>query len=70
MDYENMIVAELKALMRECGLRGYSPLRKAEYSMEGPMSRDHQDLVGALGPLLHRGLLYHLLNQSGLDQID
>ena len=30
MDYENMRVAELKALARECGLRGYSRLRKAE----------------------------------------
>ena len=30
MDYENMRVAELKALAREHGLRGYSRLRKAE----------------------------------------
>ena len=30
MDYENLRVAELKALVRECGLRGYSQLRKAE----------------------------------------
>ena len=30
MDYNNMRVAELKALMREYGLRGYSWLRKAE----------------------------------------
>ena len=30
MDYENMAVAELKALAREHGLRGYSRLRKAE----------------------------------------
>ena len=30
MEYENMRVAELKALAREHGLRGYSRLRKAE----------------------------------------
>ena len=30
MDYENMRVAELKALMREHRLQGYSQLRKAE----------------------------------------
>ena len=30
MDYENMRVVELKSLMREHGLRGYSRLRKAE----------------------------------------
>ena len=30
VDYENMRVAELKALAREHGLRGYSRLRKAE----------------------------------------
>ena len=30
MEYENMRVAELNALTRECGLRGYSRLRKAE----------------------------------------
>ena len=30
MDYENMRVAELKALAREHELRGYSQLRKAE----------------------------------------
>ena len=30
MDYENMRVAELKDLARECGLRGYSRLRKVE----------------------------------------
>ena len=30
IDYENMRVGELKALMRECELRGYSRLRKAE----------------------------------------
>ena len=29
MDYENMRVAEPKALVREHGLRGYSRLRKA-----------------------------------------
>ena len=28
MDYENIRVAELKALARERGLRGYSRLRK------------------------------------------
>ena len=33
MDYENMRVAELKALTRECGLRGYSRLRKAELTV-------------------------------------
>ena len=30
MDYENIRVAELEALARERGLRGYSRLRKAE----------------------------------------
>ena len=30
MDYNNMRVAKLKALVRERGLRGYSRLRKAE----------------------------------------
>ena len=30
MDYNNMRVAELKTLARECGLRGYFQLRKAE----------------------------------------
>ena len=30
MDYNNMRVAELKAIARECGLRGYSQLQKAE----------------------------------------
>ena len=30
MDYNNMRVAELKALARERGLRGYSRMRKAE----------------------------------------
>ena len=30
MDYENTRVAELKAITRERGLRGYSRLRKAE----------------------------------------
>ena len=30
MDHENMRMAELKALAREHGLRGYSWLRKAE----------------------------------------
>ena len=30
MDYNDMRVAELKALAREHGLRGYSRLRKAE----------------------------------------
>ena len=30
MDYENIRVAELKAIARERGLRGYSRLRKAE----------------------------------------
>ena len=30
MEYENMRVAELKDLMRERGLKGYSRLRKAE----------------------------------------
>ena len=30
MEYNNMRVAELKALTRERGLRGYSRLRKAE----------------------------------------
>ena len=30
MEYENMRVAELKALVRERGLRGYSRLRRAE----------------------------------------
>ena len=30
MDYENMRVAELKALARQRGLRGYSRLIKAE----------------------------------------
>ena len=28
MDYDNMRVMELKALMRTCGLRGYSQMRK------------------------------------------
>ena len=31
MDYENMRAAELKAIARERGLRGYSRLRKAEF---------------------------------------
>ena len=30
MDYNNRRVAELKAIVRECGLRGNSQLRKAE----------------------------------------
>ena len=30
MDYENMRVAELKALVREHGLRGYSQLRRTQ----------------------------------------
>ena len=30
MDYENMRIAELNALARERGLRGYSRLKKAE----------------------------------------
>ena len=30
MDYENMRVAELKALARERGLRGYSQFRRTE----------------------------------------
>ena len=30
MDYENMRVVDLKALAKECGLQGYSRLRKAE----------------------------------------
>ena len=30
MDYENMRVVDLKALVKECELRGYSRLRKAE----------------------------------------
>ena len=30
MDYGNMRVVELIAFGRECGLRGYSRLRKAE----------------------------------------
>ena len=30
MDYENMRVAELKALVREHGLRGYSRLKRTE----------------------------------------
>ena len=30
MDYENMRVVELKALVRERGVRGYSQLRKAD----------------------------------------
>ena len=29
MEYSNMRVAELKSLARECGLRGYSRLRKS-----------------------------------------
>ena len=30
MDYENMKVVDLKVLAKECGLRGYSRLKKAE----------------------------------------
>ena len=30
MDYENIKVVDLKVLPKECGLRGYSKLRKAE----------------------------------------
>ena len=30
MEYENMKLTELKALARECGLRGYSWMRKAD----------------------------------------
>ena len=30
MDYENMRVVDLKALMKEQGLRGYSRLKKAK----------------------------------------
>ena len=30
MEYENMRVPELKALARDCGLRNYSRMRKAE----------------------------------------
>ena len=30
MDYENMRVVDLKALVKERGLRGYSRLKKAE----------------------------------------
>ena len=30
MDYENMRVVDLKALAKECGLRGHSQLKKAE----------------------------------------
>ena len=30
MDYSNMKVVDLKALMKEHGLRGYSRLKKAE----------------------------------------
>ena len=29
MDYNNIRVAELKSLARECGLKGYSRLRKS-----------------------------------------
>ena len=30
MEYKNMRVVELKALARDCGLRNYSRMRKAE----------------------------------------
>ena len=30
MEYENMRILELKSLARECRLRGYSQMRKAE----------------------------------------
>ena len=30
MEYENMRMSELKSLARECRLRGYSQMRKAE----------------------------------------
>ena len=30
MDYNDMKVVELKALAKECGLRGYSRLKKSE----------------------------------------
>ena len=30
MEYNNMKVIDLKALSKECGLRGYSKLKKAE----------------------------------------
>ena len=59
-----MRVAELKALVRERGLRGYSRLRKAQIIAllrPAPPTRP-------IGTLLH--LRKRKCNQLGLDQID
>ena len=72
MDYNNMKVVDLKALVKEHGLRGYSNLKKAE------LITFLQNIIFkflASGLKLHApghqdqlGLLPHLHNWLGLDQ--
>ena len=78
MDYENMKIAELKAIARERGLRDYSRLRKAELIAflreEASVLQNHDQCLLPLqlrapDPQNQLGHLPHLQRLLGLDQI-
>ena len=60
MEYENMRTPELKALARDCGLRNYSRMRKAELVALLQYSGTPEGPRAPAPRITASGLLHHL----------